>query len=145
MPTTAPPEIFERFKEGFEWWNCGELDRMEDAYAEDGEFDVSAVFTDTRPFRGRGSMRRYWDELMETWEGLRMDPLEAFDVGDGHFVVDVRLWGKGKLSGIEVDQRFGAIYTVRATDNKVVRFQLLPTMQAAIDGATAAALDAQSG
>ena len=33
-----------------------------------------------------------------------MDPLEVFDVGDGRYVVDVRLWGKGKRSGVEVDR-----------------------------------------
>ena len=82
-------------------------------YAEDGEFDVSEVFTDTQPFRGHESMRRYWDEMWETWEGIRMDPLEVFDVGGGRFVVDVRLWGKGKRSGVEVDQRFANLYTLR--------------------------------
>ena len=90
MSRTASPEIAERFKEGFEWWNCGELDLMQDQYAEDGEFDVSAVFMDTPPIRGRDSMRRYWDEMWQTWEGMRMDPLEVFDLGDGRYVVDVR-------------------------------------------------------
>lgn len=139
MPETASPEIADRFKEGFEWWNGGELDLMQDHYAEDGEFDVSAVFTDTRPYRGHGSMRRYWDEVWETWEGMRMDPLEVFDIGHGRFVVDVRLWGKGKRSGAEVDQRFANLYTLRAADNKIVRCQLFPTVQAAMDVATASA------
>jgi ketosteroid isomerase-like protein len=129
--------MHERFKEGFEWWNCGELDLMQDQYAEDAEFDVSAVFSDLRPFRGHGSMRRYWDEMWETWEGMRMDPIEVFDVGGGRFVVDVRWWGKGKRSGAEIDQRFANLYTVRAADNKVVRLQLFPSVQAAMDHATA--------
>ena len=102
MPQTASPEILERFKEGFECWNGGELDLMQDMYAADGEYDVSAVFTDTPPYRGHESMRRQWDEMWEIWEGVRMDPLEVFDVGGGRFVVDVRLWGKGKRSGAEV-------------------------------------------
>jgi ketosteroid isomerase-like protein len=139
MAQTAPPEIQDRFKEGFEWWNCGELDLMQDHYAEDAEFDVSPVFTDTQPYRGHGSMRRYWDELWDAWEGIRMDPLEVFDIGGGRFVVDLRLWGKGKRSGVEVDQRFGSLYTLRAADDKVVRFQLFPTVQAALDFATASA------
>ena len=139
MSRTASPEMAERFKEGFEWWNCGELDLMQDQYAEDAEFDVSAVFTDTPPIRGRDSMRRYWDEMWQTWEGMRMDPLEVFDIGDGRFVVDVRWWGKGLRSGAEIDQRLANLYTVRAVDNKVVRLQLFPTLQAAMDHATASA------
>jgi len=107
-------------------------------------FDITAVFTDTQPFRGHESMRRYWDELWETWEGVRMDPLEVFDVGRGRFVVDVRLWGKGKRSGAEVDQRFAYLYTLRESDEKIVRCKLFPTLQAAIDSATASKSAAQS-
>ena len=88
---------------------------------------------------GRDSMRRYWDEMWQTWEGMRMDPLEVFDLGDGRYVVDVRWWGKGLRSGAEIDQRLANLYTVRAVDNKVVRLQLFPTLQAAMDYATASA------
>lgn len=145
MPQTASPEIVEQFKEGFEWWNCGELDLMQDHYAEDAELDVSAVFTDTQPIRGRGSMRRYWEEARETWEGMRMDPLQVYEVAQGRFVVDLRLWGKGKRSGAEIDQRFASLYTLRAADNKVVRFQLFPTLQAAMDFAAASTSAVPSG
>lgn len=132
MPQIASPEVIERFKEGFECWNGGELDLMQDMYAEDGEFDVSAVFTDTQPYKGYESMRRQWDEMWETWEGIRQDPLEVFDLGGGRFLVEVRLWGKGKRSGVEVDQRFAYIYTVREADEKIVRAQLFGTVEAAM-------------
>jgi ketosteroid isomerase-like protein len=137
VPQAASPEVLEYFKEGFECWNGGELDLMQDHYAEDGEFDMSAVFTDTRPFRGHESMRRQWDEIWETFEGMRMDPLEVFDIGGGRFVADVRLWGRGKRSGAEVDQRFAYLYTMRESDEKIVRCQLFPTVEAAMDAATA--------
>ena len=137
MPQAASPEVVERFKDRFECWNGGELDLMQDMYAEDGEFDLSAVFTDTTPYRGHESMRRFWDETWEAWEGFRMDPLEVFELGHGRFVVDVRLWGKGKRSGAEVDQRFAYLYTLRESDEKYVRCQLFPTVQAAMDVATA--------
>lgn len=112
---------------------------MQDMYAEDGEFDISAVFTDVARIRGHQNMRRYWDEVWETWEGVRMDPLEVFDVGEGRYVVAVRLWGKGKRSGVEVDQRFAYLYTFRLEDEKIIRAQLLPDVAAAISvaGSTA--------
>jgi len=138
MIQSASPEVVSRFHVGFECWNGGELDLMKDMYAEDGEFDVSLVFTDVPAISGYDQMRRFWDELWETWEGVRQDPLEVFDVGGGRFVVDVRLWGKGKRSGAEVDQRFGYLYTVRASDEKIVRCQMFPSVQAAIEAAEAA-------
>ncbi len=112
---------------------------MQDMYAEDGVFDVSAVFTDVAPMRGHQNMRRYWDELWETWEGVRMDPLEVFDIGERHYAVDVRLWEKGKRSGVEVDQRFAFLYTIRLEDAKIIRAQLLPDVAAAISVAESSA------
>jgi ketosteroid isomerase-like protein len=105
---------------------------MQDMYTEDAELDVSAVFTDVAPMRGHQGMRRYWDEVWEIWEGVRMDPLDVLDVGDGRYVVDVRLWGKGKRSGVEIDQRFAYLYTLRLEDEKIIRAQLLPDVAAAV-------------
>ena len=112
---------------------------MQAMYAEDAVFDVSAVFTDVAPVRGHQNMRRYWDELWEVWGGLRLDPLEAFDVGNRRYVVDVRLWGKGKRSGVEVDQRFAFLYTLRPDDEKIIRAQLLPDVAAALSAAESSA------
>jgi ketosteroid isomerase-like protein len=131
--------MLDRFKERFECWNRDELDLMQDMYAEDAVFDVSAVFTDVAPMRGHQNMRRYWNELRETWDGVRIDPLEGFDVGDGRYVVGVRLWGKGQRSGAEVDQRFAFLYTLRPEDGKVIRAQLLRDVGAAISVAESSA------
>ena len=131
----------ERVTEGFEFWNCGEPALMLDLYAEDGELDLSAVFTDMHPYRGQDSMRRQLEAMWEAWEGVRMESLGVFGVGEGRFVVDVRWWGKGRRSGVEVDQRFAFLYTIRASDNKIMRSQLFPTVQAATDAATASPPD----
>jgi ketosteroid isomerase-like protein len=139
MAQAVSAEILDRFKEGFECWNRDELDLMQDMYAEDGVFDVSGVFTDVTSMRGHQDMRRYWNELHETWEGIRLDPLEAFDLGDGRYVVDLRLWGKGQRSGVEVDQRFGMLYTFRLEDGKISRAQLLPDVAAAFSVAESSA------
>ena len=111
---------------------------MEEMYAEDALFDVSAVFTDVAPMRGKEDIRRYWYELRETWAGLRLDPVEVLDVGDGRYVADLRLWGKGKRSGVEVEQRFAFLYTVRS-DGKVIGVRLLPDVEAAISVAESSA------
>jgi ketosteroid isomerase-like protein len=105
---------------------------MLEIYAEDAVFDLSAVFTDDAPVRGRESMRRSWMKLRETWGGgIRVDPLELLDLGDGRYVLDLRLWGKGSRSGIEVDQRFAFLYDLRP-DGKVIRARLFSDVATAI-------------
>ena len=140
MVQTVSADVLERWrlKERFDCWNRGEFDLMQEPYAEDAVFDVSAVFTDVAPMRGHEDMRRYWHGLRETWEGMLLDPLEVFDIGDGRYVVEVRLWGRGQRSGAEVDQRFAFLYTLRE-DGKVIRAQLLSDVATAISVAEASA------
>ena len=136
MAQTTSPEILARVKEDFEWWNGGEPQLMLNEYADDGELDLSAIFTDMSVIRGHDGIRQQLNEFWEAWEGVKMEALEVVEVGGGRFVVDVRLWGKGRRSGAEVDQRFASLYTVRPSDNKIARCQFFPTFQDAMDCAT---------
>ena len=134
MAKPVPAEVLDRLRvrEAFDCWNRGELDLMLDPYAEDAVFDTSAVFTDTEPAHGRESIIRYWKELQETWGGgLRVDPIELIELGDGRVVLDIRLWGRGTRSEVEVDQRFAVLYEVGA-DAKISRARLLPDVATAI-------------
>jgi ketosteroid isomerase-like protein len=128
-----------RVQERFDCWNRDEFEPMEEMYAEDLVFDVSAVFTDVAPMRGKEDTRRYWHELRETWAGLRLDPLEVLDIGGGRYVADLRLWGKGNRSGAEVEQRMAFLYTVSSDDGKVISAQLFPSVEAATSAAESAA------
>jgi ketosteroid isomerase-like protein len=115
---------------------------MLDLYAEDAVFDVSAVFTDVAPMHGRTAIRGYWETFRETWDNMRVDPLEAFDLGEGRVVVSQRMWATGTRSGLEVDQRFAMLYRFRPQDEKVVHAQLLPDVAAAIAAAESSAAPA---
>lgn len=97
-------------------------------------FDLSAVFPDVAPMQGHAQLRPYWNEMRETWAGIRQDPLEVFDLGDGRYVVDVRWSGTGQRSGVEVDQRFAMLYVLRPKDMRVVRAELFPDVAAAMSG-----------
>jgi ketosteroid isomerase-like protein len=141
---TVRREFPARVEENFEWWNGGEPHLMLNEYAEDGELDLSAVFPDMPVARGYDGMRRQLDEFWAAWQGVRMDALEVVDIGRGRFVVDVRLWGRGRRSGAEVDQRFACLYTLRDSDEKVARCQFFPTVQAAMDFAAHSAPRTQS-
>ena len=125
-----------RIEERFECWNRGEFDLMIEPYADDAVFDLSNVFTDAAPVQGHEAMRRAWYELKETWGELRLDPIEVFDLGENRFVLDVRLWGKGRSSGAEVDQAFAFLYTFRG--EKIIRAELYPDRSAATSAAESA-------
>ena len=139
MHQKAPPEVLAIVMENYEWWNGGEPNLMLESYVEEGELDLSAIFTDMPVLHGRESIRRHMDQFWQAWGGLRMESLEIHDMGGDRYVVDMRLSGKGKRSGAEVDQRFAWLYTLHPDNNKVVRAQLFPTVQAAMDHAKASA------
>jgi ketosteroid isomerase-like protein len=133
----VPPGVLERLRveERFDCFNRGEFELMLELYADDAVFDVGAVFTDVEPVRGREDMLRSWRELRETWGGgMRSDPIELFELADGRFVLDLRLHGKGTRSGVEVDQRFAFLYTIRE-DGKITHARLFADVQRAIDAA----------
>ena len=123
--------------ERFECWNRGEFDAMQEMYTEDAVFDVSAVFTDSSPARGHANMRRFWHELHETWAGLRLEPVEVLDLGELRYVVDLRMSGTGKQSGLDVGRRAACLYLVRPDDGRVLHAQLFPDGTAAITAARA--------
>jgi ketosteroid isomerase-like protein len=110
---------------------------MIEPYADDAVFDVSRVFTDIAPVQGHEAMRQSWYELKETWGELRLDPTELLDVGNDRYVIDLRLWGRGRSSGAEVDQRFGMVYTLQG--EKIIRAELYPDVSGAISAAESAA------
>ena len=112
---------------------------MEELYTEDALFDVSAVFTDVAPMQGMDDIRRYWHQLREIWAGVRLDPVEVLDVGDGRYVVGLRLWGKGQRSGAEVEQRFAFLYDVRPEEAKVFRVRMFPDIPTALSVAESSA------
>jgi ketosteroid isomerase-like protein len=69
----------------------------------------------------------------EVWAEIRFEPLEFVDLGERVVVVE-RLVGKGKGSGVEVGQTWGAIWTLR--DGRVARLEV---GYADLDAALAAA------
>ncbi len=136
-PTPVSDQLLQGFQERFECWNRGDLDEMQEMYAEDAIFDASGLFPGVPPMRGHSEMRRYWEELYESLEGLRMDPIEVFHVGGPRYIAHVRLWGRGQRSGVEVDQRSAALYEFRPGDAwpgdaKVAHARLFADLESAL-------------
>jgi hypothetical protein len=72
--------------------------------------------------------------------GLRMDPVEVLSLGSGRYVAHMRLWGRGRRSGVEVDQHYGYLCTFRLEDGKCVLGQMHPDVPSALAIAEEAAV-----
>jgi ketosteroid isomerase-like protein len=129
------PEIKAFVDKGFTCWNTGEIDLMADDYADDAEVDATAAFPDGRRYKGREEFARYFHDLWDAWDRLRIEPLDVAELGGGKVLVEVRLTGRGRNSGIEIDQRAGFLYTLREQDQKVARVQMFPSKYAALEAA----------
>jgi ketosteroid isomerase-like protein len=55
--------------------------------------------------RGIAAMDAAWREWLRGWEGFRAEPFEYRAIDDGRILVLVRNRGRGKLSGLEFEER----------------------------------------
>jgi ketosteroid isomerase-like protein len=72
-------------------------------------------------YAGMEGLRQMQADTDEVWEEVRTEGLEFIDAGD-RVVVIGRLVGKGKGSGVEVEQPLAQIITVH--DGRVVRWEI---------------------
>jgi ketosteroid isomerase-like protein len=81
--------------------------------------------------RGPDEIKRFWAGLDETFEELRLDPLESVDAGD-QVAIRLRYYGRGKASGVEIE---GDLYHQVTTfrDGLMVRIQYFDSWAAALE------------
>jgi ketosteroid isomerase-like protein len=70
------------------------------------------------PTQGHDAVRASLAHWKAEWDDYKVMPEEFVDMGE-RVVVTVRLGGRGRGSGVEIDARFYDVYTLR--DGKVVR------------------------
>jgi ketosteroid isomerase-like protein len=104
-----------------EAWNSNEQDRVIGILDPGVVFDATRRLVNPKTYTGVQGMRLMFAERDEVWEEFRMEPDEVLDAGDR--VVAVGRWvGKGKGSGVEVQQPVADVFTLH--DGRVVRFEL---------------------
>jgi ketosteroid isomerase-like protein len=81
--------------------------------------------------RGPDEIKRFWAGLDETFEALRLDPLEAIDAGD-QVAIRLRYYGRGKASGVEIE---GDLYHQVTTfrDGMMVRIEYFASWPEALE------------
>lgn len=113
-------ENVEIVRDAFVAFNRGDLDALHDEYwTEDIDYRaVEGALDDRGPIRGKAAMRAHWQDWFETFDDLKIAPLELIDAGEDVVAV-LRFGGRAKLSGVETDVTFAVVYTLR--DGKVAR------------------------
>jgi uncharacterized protein len=80
-------------------------------------------------YRGHEEVRRYVEDWLATFENVRIDVAEITKAGDEVLVV-VRGHGRGRGSGVEVDNHYCQVWTVR--EGAAVRMREYETREHAL-------------
>ncbi len=82
--------------------------------------------------QGHGAVRASLARWKGEWHDYKVMPEEFVDSGD-RVVVTVRLQGRGRGSGVQIDARFYDVYTLR--DGKIVRMDQFTERSHALEAA----------
>jgi ketosteroid isomerase-like protein len=114
-------------------FNRGDLDAGSDYWTDDLDYrSAQGAPDDPGPIHGKEAMRTYVEDWLDTFDDFRGEVIELIDAGDDVIVV-MRIGGRAKLTGVETDLTFAAIYTIR--DGKIARGREYWTREQALEAA----------
>jgi ketosteroid isomerase-like protein len=122
----------ELIRQGYDAWNQGDWARMEAFVAPDFEVDATDRVLNPDHYAGIEGFRRLAAEMAEVWDSWEIEPLEFVENGELVFVAH-RVRARGKGSGVEVEQTYWSVWTVR--DGKGARLALYVDRERALTAA----------
>jgi ketosteroid isomerase-like protein len=106
-------ENVEIVRRWYRHWNDDEVEQLVSMLSPDFVYTPSGVFPDfDAVYRGRDGFVRFRQTQVEAFEYFRIEVREIGDLGDW-VMVDLRLVGKGRGSGVDVDLDFHHAWRVR--------------------------------
>jgi ketosteroid isomerase-like protein len=100
---TVRQMLIERYMQALHAFNKRDLDGWLALVHEDVEIESRFSQVHSR-YRGHAAIRRWWDDLGEAWEDLRVDAEVVHEVADNETLALVQLNAKGRGSGLEVQE-----------------------------------------
>jgi ketosteroid isomerase-like protein len=91
--------------------NHRDVATLDAIWSEQAEFHSTFAASEGRVFRGRQGTRDYFATLGEVFDDMRVEIEEITEAGEDRLVVMVRVTGRGKGSGVNVEQRNGQVWT----------------------------------
>jgi ketosteroid isomerase-like protein len=101
----------------------GAMARLEELIAPDVRIDMSRRVFNPDVYDGHDGLRRLAREVDEVWDEFHLEAESFVDEGDRVLVTETRR-GRGKGSGLEVEQRATVAWTVR--DGRIASMQVDP-------------------
>jgi uncharacterized protein len=94
----------------------------------DPEVEIHDVFLD-HLYRGFDGVREFFRDWLAAWDEYSSEVGEWIDAGD-HVIAAVHTWGRGKQSGVPVEQRQWHVWRLR--DGKLWRLRVYATKDDAL-------------
>src|SRR5262245_1242400 len=99
-------------------FNRGDVDAWLAYWTDDIDYRAAQGALDDRgPIHGKDALRAYVQDWFDTFDDFRQEPVELIDAGEDKVIPVFRVTGRAKLSGVETDLTYAALYTFR--DGKV--------------------------
>jgi ketosteroid isomerase-like protein len=121
-------------KAAYEAFARGGLDRFMEHFTDDVDYRaIEGAPDDVGPIHGKDALRAYVQDWHNTFDDFRIEPVELIAAGEDSVITVTRISGQAKLSGVETDLTYAALYTFR--DGKVVRGREYWTRDEALEAA----------
>ena len=115
-------------------FNRGDLDAWLEYLADDIDHRAAEGALDDRgPMHGKDAVRAHLDDWVGTFDDFKSEPVELIEAGEDKVIAVTRISGLAKLSGVEIDLTYAALYTIR--DGKIVRGREYWTRDEALEAA----------
>jgi ketosteroid isomerase-like protein len=115
-----PTDNAEITRMAFEAFNGRDFDLLASEFWDQQiEWQTSREDPDAATHRGREAARRYIDQWVDSFDGLRADLEECRAAGEDRVFTWARWTGRGRGSGIDAEWWLAIVYTLR--DGRIVR------------------------
>jgi ketosteroid isomerase-like protein len=122
-------------RRGYAALAAGDMQAVLELIDPDVEIEVHTGRPDlpeTHRLHGHAGFMENLDQLSEVFEEMEVEPEEFIEIGD-NLVVPIHTSGRGKGSGIKVENRVAHVWTMR--DGKVIRFRVYTSKELALEAA----------
>jgi ketosteroid isomerase-like protein len=101
-------------------FNRDDLDAWFDYVADDIDYRaIEGAPDDHGPIHGKDALRAYVQDWLDTFDEFKSEPVELIDAGEDNVIAVIRISGHAKLSGVETDLFYAALYRIR--EGKIAR------------------------
>jgi ketosteroid isomerase-like protein len=127
-------ELVRRFARS---WAERDLDAAMDCVHDEIEVDWSdSIGPFPGTYKGRGEVRRFWNQIMEAWDEFRPELVEVLESGPERLITVDRVRARGRQSGVAIESRSAMVWTVK--EGRILRMKMFQTKDAALEAVGAA-------